>query len=198
MSSHRFLFFTVVWIAALVTVSVRGAGQTPLASPPPGPVQPIPYSHRVHVGIGLDCRFCHANPELGKLMTYPPTETCMGCHKAVAADRPTIKTLASFAASGKPIPWVRVYQVPDYVFWSHGTHLAAEIKCEQCHGPVGQRDVVTRETDVTTMLGCRTCHDKLQVYTECNACHDPRSPALSPSHSASLLDAAAGVSLSNE
>ena len=54
-------------------------------------------------------------------MTYPPTAFCMGCHQTIAADRPSIQKLAEFAASGKPVPWVRVYQVPDYVFWQHGS-----------------------------------------------------------------------------
>ena len=63
------------------------------------------------------------NPAPGKLMTFPPTSLCMECHKALAADRPSIQKLAGFAASGKPIPWVRVYKTPDYVFWKHATHL---------------------------------------------------------------------------
>jgi Cytochrome c7 and related cytochrome c len=116
-------------------------------------------------------------------MTYPATSICMGCHAAVATDRPAIETLASFASSGKPIPWVRVYQVPDYVYWQHGTHLAAKVTCAECHGPVAERDVITKETNVTTMLGCRTCHDKRQVFTGCEDCHEPRSlPLLARSY----------------
>ena len=70
---------------------------------------------------------------------------------------------------------VRVYRTPDYVYWRHGTHLEAEVTCVECHGAVAEREVVARETDVTTMLGCRRCHDAIQVYTGCNDCHEPRS-----------------------
>jgi len=174
MSLGRFRIVAGLWVLVLVAVTLRVTAEQGQMSTT-GPQQPIPYSHKLHVALGLQCVGCHVNPEAGKLMTYPPTATCMGCHAAVAADRPSIKMLASFAAAQKPIPWVRVYQVPDYVFWRHGTHLAAEVTCVQCHGPVAERDVITKETDVTTMLGCRTCHDKRQVYTECNDCHEPRS-----------------------
>ena len=37
----------------------------------PAPVQPIPYSHKKHLALGLDCKTCHRNPEPGKLMTFP-------------------------------------------------------------------------------------------------------------------------------
>ena len=108
----------------------------------------------VRAWCGLDCRMCHVNPDNGKLMTFPATTICMGCHQTIAADRPSIQKLASFAASGQPIPWVRVYQMPDYVYWKHGTHLAAGVTCAECHGPVAEHDVTTRETNVSTMIGC--------------------------------------------
>jgi hypothetical protein len=187
MSSRRFQLITVLWAVALGAFALRATAEPSQAPAPPAPVQPIPYSHKLHVALGLQCRGCHVNPEAGKLMTYPQTSTCMACHAAVAADRPSIKTLASFATSGKPVPWVRVYQVPDYVFWSHGSHLEAGVTCVECHGPVAERDVISRETDVTTMLGCRTCHDKRQVFTDCNACHEPRSLALLSERSPTVL-----------
>ncbi len=191
MFQHRFRTVTVFWALALVVATLRATPEQEQSPTPPAPEQPIPYSHQRHVALGLQCRGCHVNPEAGKLMTYPPTSLCLGCHASVATDRPAIRTLASFAASGQPIPWVRVYRTPDYVFWRHGTHLEAEVTCAECHGPVAERDVIAKETDVTTMLGCRRCHDKLQVYTDCNACHEPRSlPLLVPGHQAPATNAA--------
>jgi hypothetical protein len=146
----------------------------PPRSSPPAPVQPLPYSHKTHVAVGLQCRTCHVNPEPGKLMTLPPAAVCMTCHQALAADRPAIRKLAGFAASGASIPWVRVYKLPDYVFWKHATHLRPDITCADCHGPVAERDVITQETNIVTMAGCMTCHDKRQVLTDCGDCHAPR------------------------
>src|SRR5713226_2694867 len=75
----------------------------------PAPEQPIPYSHKKHLSFGLECKNCHANPEPGKLMTFPANGKCMECHVTIARDKPSIQKLASFAKSQQPIPWVRVY-----------------------------------------------------------------------------------------
>ena len=153
--------------------AAQSAGVSPGQTPPPGPVQPLPYSHKTHLALGLQCRTCHVNPDAGKLMTYPDTAICMGCHQTIAVERPPIQELAKYAASNLPIPWVRVYRVPDYVYWRHGTHLEANVPCADCHGPVAERDVIALETTVTTMLGCVTCHDQRQAFTDCISCHEP-------------------------
>ena len=160
-------------LVASVTLRTQGppATQGPLS---PAPVQPLPYSHKKHMTLGLECRTCHVNPAPGRLMTFPPTALCMACHQAIAADRPAIQKLATFAASGKAIPWARVYQLPDYVFWKHTTHLKAGVTCAECHGAVAEREVLTQETNVVTMVGCLTCHNTRQVLTDCGDCHTPR------------------------
>jgi hypothetical protein len=171
----------IPWLALAVVASIAIRGQAPPTTVPataralkPAPVQPLPYSHKTHVALGLECRTCHLNPEGGRLMTYPSPTFCMSCHQAIATDRPAIKKLAGHAAAGTEVPWVRVYAVHDYVFWSHGPHLAAKVECVECHGPVGEREVVAEETDVVTMLGCQRCHDRRQVFTDCGDCHEPR------------------------
>src|SRR5271165_6713720 len=48
------------------------------------PVQPVPYSHAIHVGkLGLDCRYCHNTVEKTAFAALPPTQTCMNCHGAI-------------------------------------------------------------------------------------------------------------------
>ena len=48
------------------------------------PVQPIPYSHKLHAGeLGMDCRYCHANVERSQEAMVPSTQTCMGCHSMI-------------------------------------------------------------------------------------------------------------------
>src|SRR5713101_10051671 len=73
------------------------------------PVQPIPYSHKKHLSLGLDCKDCHTNLEPGTLMTFPETGKCMLCHVTVAKNKPSIQKLAEYAKSKRVIPWVRVY-----------------------------------------------------------------------------------------
>jgi hypothetical protein len=123
----------------------------------------------------MKCKDCHTNPDPGSQMTFPPTDLCMNCHLAIAKDKPAIKKLAEFAKSKQPIPWMRVYAVPSFVYWSHRTHLEADLKCEACHGPVGQMDVVVQVTNVTTMAGCVDCHREKEASTGCQTCHEMKS-----------------------
>ena len=169
--SGVFVFGLCVSVAARASFAIEPAQER---SPPPA--QPLPYSHKQHLALpaGLECRSCHLNPEAGKLMTYPVTDTCMSCHATLVADRPSLQRLATFAASGKSIPWIRVYQLPDFVFWKQGTHLKAGIVCTECHGPVAERDLIGVETAITSMRGCVTCHDTRQVFVDCGDCHEPR------------------------
>jgi hypothetical protein len=138
---------------------------------PAPPEQPIPYSHKIHLALALQCEDCHTNPEPANLMTFPATAKCMQCHAAVAKGKPSIEKLADFARSQKPIPWVRVYTVLPGVRWSHRKHLDAGLQCETCHGQVAQRDAMAEATSVTAMAVCINCHEMNHAPASCNTCH---------------------------
>jgi Cytochrome c3 len=140
-------------------------------SPHPAPDQPIPYSHKQHMALGLECKECHANPEPGKLLTIPDAEKCMQCHVTIAKDQPSIQKLTEYANSKQPIPWVRVYQVLPGIEWGHRAHLNAGVKCEMCHGQVRQMEKVSEVTSVTTMYACLHCHELNHAKTACETCH---------------------------
>lgn len=135
------------------------------------PAQPIPYSHKTHLAVGLECKDCHTNPEPGRLMTFPTTRKCMQCHVAIAKNKPAIQKLATFSKTQKPIPWVRVYTVLPGVSWTHRAHLEAGVKCETCHGQVTQMDAMSEVTSVTTMYSCLNCHELNHAKTACDTCH---------------------------
>ena len=138
-----------------------------------GPEQPIPYSHKQHLAQGLTCKDCHLNSDPGDAMSYPASSKCMSCHQAIKKDSATIKKLAEFDRDKADIPWVRVYKVPDFVYFSHKTHVDAGAKCEECHGQVAQRDRLFRETDLS-MAGCMGCHRDSNAALGCESCHDAR------------------------
>ncbi|MBZ5661758.1 MAG: cytochrome c3 family protein [Acidobacteriia bacterium] len=135
------------------------------------PAQPLPYSHQTHLALGLECSMCHTNPEPGNLMTFPATSVCMGCHTTVATNKPSIQKLATFAKSGQPIPWVRVYAVTKGVNWTHRKHLDAGVKCETCHGQVADMATMSQTTSVTSMGVCISCHKLNNAPTVCQTCH---------------------------
>jgi hypothetical protein len=137
----------------------------------PAPVQPLPYSHKTHVTAGIQCQFCHTNPDPGVQMTFPPTASCMACHASVAKSKPAIRKLAGFSKTGKPIPWVRVYGLTPGVVWTHRKHLQAGLQCENCHGAVAQMDALAETTSVTAMGACINCHVQNKASSACRTCH---------------------------
>ena len=140
----------------------------------PAPQQPIPFSHKKHVAAGLKCAGCHPVPEPGDFATLPKTATCMACHATVKKDSADIAKLAEFDKAGKRIPWAPVYRIPDYVSFSHKTHLAVEdVTCATCHGAVEASDVLQREKDIS-MAGCMECHRVKNASNDCVLCHDQR------------------------
>ena len=140
-------------------------------APHPAPEQPLPFSHKTHVSMGLQCMYCHANPGPGNQMTFPATSTCMTCHSSMVTDRPGIKKLAEYANSNEPVPWVRVYKVLPGVTWTHRKHLEAGVQCETCHGAVSGLHVMSETTSVTAMASCIGCHQARRVSAACTVCH---------------------------
>jgi hypothetical protein len=100
----------------------------------------------------------------------------MGCHKIAAADRPEIQKLTAYADSGKVIPWVEVYKLPDHVKFNHKRHVKAGIECQSCHGPVQDMKVVYQYSSLKRGW-CVTCHrqnlndPKHPASMDCLVCH---------------------------
>jgi hypothetical protein len=86
-------------------------------------------------------------------MTIAAPSVCMQCHSAIKADSPAIQKLAQYAAENKPVPWVRIYEIPAYVDFSHRAHIAAKNTCEDCHGKVAERDALYREVGESAESG---------------------------------------------
>ncbi len=158
----------------MVALLLAGAASVVVAQRP-APAQPIAFSHKQHAGtLKLKCSMCHPNRDPGETMGIAAASVCMQCHSTIRADSPQIQKLAEFAKSSRPIRWARVYEIPTYVNFSHRTHLQAGNTCQECHGPVAERDVLAREGDVT-MTGCMNCHKTKNVSNDCTFCHEQRN-----------------------
>ncbi len=122
------------------------------------PKQPIPYSHQLHVSqLGMDCRYCHVNVERSTAATVPATEVCMNCHNIIKKDSPHIAKLAESFKSGKPMQWVKVHVLPDYVYFDHSRHVGAGVSCVSCHGRIDQMKRV-HQVEPLSMSWCLDCH----------------------------------------
>ena len=123
--------------------------------------QPIAFPHSKHAkDLGIDCQYCHSGARKGQHAGVPPTQVCMGCHAMVSSDgRPELEKLKAFWAAGKgdPIPWVKVHDLPDFVYFSHKRHVLGGVQCQECHGQVQEMGVDERVASLK-MGWCLDCH----------------------------------------
>ena len=104
--------------------------------------QPVMFSHKHHVnGLGLDCRYCHTSVEVSSNAGIPPTHTCMSCHSQVWTEAPILQPVRDSYRTGKPLQWVRVHDLPDFVYFNHSIHVKKGVGCTTCHGQVDQMAV---------------------------------------------------------
>jgi hypothetical protein len=137
-----------------------------------GPLQPIPFSHRVHAGVKqINCRFCHPFVERSNHAGLPAVEKCFFCHQDIIPYHPEIVKERRYFESGTPVPWKQIYFVPDFVKFQHRPHLKfGKLDCSACHGPVETMD---RLQPVKFQMGfCIACHKKMKAQIDCwLACH---------------------------
>ena len=138
----------------------------------PTPVQPIAYTHKVHLANGMECVNCHVNVEKGAIASIPNITFCMTCHQAIATDKPEIKKMAALLASGEDIQWQRVYNYSPtaHVKFNHAPHIRAKVECITCHGDMRQRTVAVRTVNMT-MGFCINCHKLKKASVDCITCH---------------------------
>jgi hypothetical protein len=122
------------------------------------PIQPVAFPHSVHVNqIGMDCRYCHSTVEKSWYSNIPASSTCMNCHNQVLKDDPRLAMVRESAQSGKPIEWVQIHRLPDYVYFNHSAHVNRGVSCVHCHGQINQMDEV-RQVKPLSMAFCLDCH----------------------------------------
>jgi hypothetical protein len=121
-------------------------------------VQPVQFSHQHHVGaMGIDCRYCHTSVEKAAFANIPPTKTCMNCHSQIWKDSPELAPVHESWRTDRSIEWIKVYDLPDYVYFNHSIHVAKGVGCETCHGRIDQMPLVSQHP--TLQMGwCLDCH----------------------------------------
>ena len=137
--------------------------------------------------LGIDCRYCHDTVDKAARAAIPSAHTCMNCHTAIlpnsellapirAAVDVTVDRRAQFewakqqlqwlvpdsvaaavASRWKTLRWVRVHDLPDYVYFNHSAHVTRGVGCESCHGRVDKMVEVYQFAPLT-MSWCLDCH----------------------------------------
>jgi cytochrome c7-like protein len=145
--------------------------------------QPVPFSHAHHVaGMGIDCRYCHASVETSATAGIPPTKTCMNCHSQIWSDSPTLEPVRESFRTEKSIEWVKVHDLPDFVYFNHSAHVNQGVGCTTCHGRVDQMPLMWQEASLT-MEWCLDCHRQPERYLRpreqvFNAAYEPPADQL--------------------
>ena len=156
----------IPWISGARQVSLPSGNE-------PRPIsQPLPFSHRSHAQLGLNCATCHTMEGRGGSAGFPPLSLCLSCHRGGEGPISAVGILLEgYERRGEPIPWVRVYKIPDFVFFSHKEHLASGATCATCHGAVALRDSLQQEVP-TSMEHCMDCHQSQGASLDCHFCHE--------------------------
>ena len=120
--------------------------------------QPVPFSHKHHVtGLGIDCRHCHFSVEDSSFAGIPATKTCMTCHSQIWNEAPMLEPVRASFREDKAIEWIRVHDVPDYVYFNHSIHIAKGVGCATCHGQVDEMPLM-KKAESLQMQWCMDCH----------------------------------------
>ena len=126
--------------------------------------QPVMFSHKHHVdGLGIDCRYCHTSVEKSSSAGIPATETCMSCHSQVWADAPILEPVRESYRTERPLEWMRVHNLPGFVYFNHAIHVKKGIGCTTCHGQVDQMPLM-RQVHSLSMGWCLDCHRHPENY----------------------------------
>lgn len=151
--------------AALVAVLLAGCS----SSEPPA--QPIAFRHKVHVADNkIDCVYCHVYAAKSTVAGVPSVMRCMGCHRVLAKEKAEVQKIRASWERKKPIPWIKIHNLPDHVYFSHKAHVRQGITCQRCHGPVGAMERV-RQVSSLEMGWCVSCHKKNKASVDCLVCH---------------------------
>ena len=122
------------------------------------PDQPVPYSHALHAGeMGMDCRYCHNTVDRSAKAGIPPAATCMNCHKTLHTDSNRLAPIRDAFENDAPLGWIRVHDLPDYVYFNHSAHVTRGVGCESCHGRIDLMPKVY-QAEALTMRWCLDCH----------------------------------------
>src|SRR5689334_17482455 len=126
--------------------------------------QPIQFSHERHVaGNGIDCRYCHSSVEDSAFAGIPPTATCMNCHSQIFSTSAFLAPVRESARTDRGIEWVRVHDLPDFVYFNHSIHVHKGVGCTTCHGQVDRMPLMWKAQSLQ-MEWCVDCHRQPERY----------------------------------
>ena len=155
----------IMLVFALVTVVAIGLYESGYTTEVNSPrLQVVPFSHKRHVdGNGISCEYCHTSVTTSSFAGIPPTYTCMTCHSQIFTNSRMLEPVRTSYQTNKPLEWIRVNDLPDFVYFNHSIHINKGIGCVTCHGQVDQMPLMWR-ANTLFMRWCLDCHKAPEKY----------------------------------
>ena len=154
--------------------------------------QPLQFSHLHHVGDdGIDCRYCHTSVETSSFAGIPTTKTCMNCHSQLWSTSPILEPVRASFRDNTPLRWIRVHDLPDFVYFNHSIHVKKGMGCETCHGRVDEMPLMVQEQSLQ-MEWCINCHRAPEQFVR------PRSEIFTMGYRPPVPQSVAGPDLVRE
>ncbi len=150
--------------------------------------QPVPFSHRHHVGeLGIDCRYCHNSVDKSSYAGMPATKVCMNCHQQIWVGSPMLDPIRESYKTNQSLAWQRVHRLADFVYFDHSVHVNKGVGCASCHGRVDDMPLMYQHGTLL-MEWCLDCHrqpeqhvrPKNQVFNMAWTAGDETDPAGKP------------------
>jgi len=165
----RFVNIVIMLISLSVIIEISIVEAQNLGRQPGyEPDQPVLFSHKIHAGINrIDCRYCHSTVTESRHAGIPTVHVCMNCHNVVRQGRHSgteeIAKIYYAVESGEPIQWIKVHNLPDFVYFNHAQHVAVgKLDCAECHGDVKNMHRI-RQVQTLSMGWCIECHRQKEV-----------------------------------
>jgi predicted CXXCH cytochrome family protein len=139
-----------------------------------GPTEELPFTHEAHSARGVSCVFCHSGTLRAPAADLPPLELCAGCHRWLSTQTEQTQAVVAAYDDGKTVAWPRVYDLPDFVFFTHQPHVAvAKVSCTECHGDVAGMTLAKKAVRHTMgfCLGCHKTQEDEARLIDCQICH---------------------------
>jgi c(7)-type cytochrome triheme protein len=136
--------------------------------------QPVAFTHAMHMGLNMSCISCHTGAAEEMYAGVPSVRACALCHRTERSYPSTPPELVKYLEGNEEIPWIRLFALPDYVYFSHKRHAKAQIACEVCHEEVGQSTQPIpgiKFHGMDLMNTCVDCHKQKQARMDCFTCH---------------------------
>jgi hypothetical protein len=164
-----------------------------------GMADAAPFSHKIHLGLQLECSYCHAAASGSTKASdnlLPAKSVCLNCHEDAQIPAPPATRVAFFSHAqhlkmgnvgpilAAAIDKKAYLQAPGDIRRDLDTSNA----CKACHRGLEESDEVTRAL-LPRMADCIVCHNEIDNPFSCEKCHAKGEDLKPASHVAGFMSA---------